>query len=417
VIAGHADGYRNMAFRALERITGAPVQVLFGPWSHMSPRTSMPGPRIDHVPVMIRWWQRWLAGEPNGAEHDPALRIFVREPSPPHADLDAFEGRWRAEPAWPPAGHDEHPLALADAAATNGTELEVQGDVGTSGSIWCAADLPFGIPWDQREDEARSLVFEWTADQDLEILGYPRVEIRVTPSTPVAFLSAKLCSVHADGASELVTRGILNLTHRGGHDAAAPLVPGESVDVAFDLDATAFVFPAGTRFRLDLAGSDFASSWPPPEAGTLRVDPAGSRLLLPVVGPATAPVPAFAPGEPTAHRPERVVWEVRDDVVARTRRVAIDHGGVRGQAALGCETFDAYGGEVGVSRDDPAQAWGTGGTTFELAWPEVTVRCESRGTLRTDRETWSLELELDVYEDGALIRQRRWERTVPRHLQ
>ncbi len=52
VIAGHADGYRNMAFRAFERLRG-PKKILFGPWSHMSPRLSMPGPRIDHVPVMI----------------------------------------------------------------------------------------------------------------------------------------------------------------------------------------------------------------------------------------------------------------------------------------------------------------------------------------------------------------------------
>jgi uncharacterized protein len=55
IISGHADGYRNMAFRALERLH-APKQLLFGPWSHMSPRNSLPGPRIDHVPEMIRWW-------------------------------------------------------------------------------------------------------------------------------------------------------------------------------------------------------------------------------------------------------------------------------------------------------------------------------------------------------------------------
>jgi hypothetical protein len=47
----------------------------------------------------------------------------------------------------------------------------------------------------------------------------------------------------------------------------------------------------------------------------------------------------------------------------------------------------------------------------------VTVRTESRGSLRTDRETWRLELELDVYEDGELIAQRRWDREIPRHLQ
>ena len=58
-------------------------QLLFGPWSHMSPRNSLPGPRIDHVPEMIRWWRRWLADEDNGVDREPMVRIFVREPSRP----------------------------------------------------------------------------------------------------------------------------------------------------------------------------------------------------------------------------------------------------------------------------------------------------------------------------------------------
>jgi predicted acyl esterase len=418
IIAGHADGYHNMAFRALERLPG-PKQLLFGPWSHMSPRNSMPGPRIDHVPEMIRWWRRWLADEDNGVDREPMVRIFVREPTPPRADLDAFNGRWRAEPAWPPQSIALR-LELIDAAAPNGAVLAVRGDVGVAGSIWCAADLPFGTPWDQREDESRSLIFEWSApdDAELEILGHPRVELTVTSSEAVAFVSAKLCCVHPDGSSELLTRGVLNLTHRDGHDAVRPLTPGEPVAVAFDLDATAFAFPPGSRFRLDLAGSDFASSWPPPSAGVLEVEPSTSRLALPTVTPSALEPPVFAPGLAEPHRPGRVLWEVRDDVVAEERRVVIDHGGVRGQGATGgVETMDAYGGEVGVRGREPGIAWARGGTTYELAWPEVTVRTESRGTLRTDAGTWYLELELKVFENGELIAERSWERTAPRHLQ
>jgi hypothetical protein len=95
----------------------------------------------------------------------------------------------------------------------------------------------------------------------------------------------------------------------------------------------------------------------------------------------------------------------------------IDHGGVRGQGAKGVKIMDAYGGEVGVRGREPGTAWARGGTTYELAWPEVTVRTESRGTLRTDADTWYVELELDVFENGEQIEHRRWERTAPRHLQ
>jgi predicted acyl esterase len=417
IIAGHADGYRNMAFRGLERLTNAPAQLLFGPWSHMSPRMSMPGPRIDHVPEMIRWWRRWLADEDNGVEREPAVRIFVREPTAPHASLDVFEGRWRAETSWPPAGTSDVALDVADARAPNGDVLDVRGDVGVSGSIWCAADLPFGTPWDQREDESRSLVFEWELQDELTMLGHPRVELRVKPSTPVAFVSAKLCCVHPDGASELITRTIVNLTHRDGHDRVAPLTPDEPVTVLADLDATAFQMPAGSRLRLDVAGSDFASSWPPPFAGTLAVDRAASHLTLPVVGEPTLPTPTFAPGDDTPHEPGHVLWEVRDDLVAETRRVVIDHGGVRGSSGDDLRIEDSYRGEVGVHAAAPADAWATGGVTFEVAWPEARIRTASSGTLRTDADSWFLELALEVTEDGQPVAERRWERQIPRHLQ
>lgn len=417
IIAGHADGYRNMALRGYERLRG-PKAVLFGPWSHMSAKTSMPGPRIDHVPEMIRWWRRWLADEDTGVDREPPIRIFVRHPSAPRADLDAFEGGWRSEPDWPPARLREDRRPLANAEVRDGDTLAIRGDVGVSGSIWCAADLPFGIPWDQRTDEGASLSFDWPVGETLEIMGHPRVTLAVAASVPVAFVSAKLCCVHPDGASELVTRGILNLTHRGSHETPAPLVSGEPVRLELELDATAFVFPAGTRVRLDLAPSDFPSSWPPPASGTLRFDLETCALTLPVLdGPPVADPPVFAPGDERPHRPDRVVWEVHDDVADRSRRVVIDHGGVRGQASNGAQVLDRYGGEVGVRWDDPGDAWAVGGTTYELTWPEVTVRTESRGSLRTDRDTWRLTLELDVSEDGVPLFHRRWEREVPRHLQ
>lgn len=419
IVAGHADGYHNMAFRGFERLRG-PKRLLFGPWSHMSPKNSMPGPRIDHVPEMIRWWHRWLRGDDNGVDRGSPIAIFVRRSTPPRADLDVYEGEWRAEPAWPPARLEEDRRGLASAEVRDGLDtLQVRGDVGVTGSIWCAADLPFGEPWDQRADEAYSLVYDWPAvDEPLEIMGHPRVELTVTSSTPVAFVSAKLCDVFPDGTSALVTRGILNLTHRASHEEPAPVMPGEPVTVAIELDATSWIWERGHRVRLDIAGSDFPSSWPPPEAGTLTVDRAGSALVLPVLrGPSPDPdPPSFAPGDPAPHRVEHVTWYHAQDIASREHNVTIDHGGVRGAGADGLDYLDRYGGTIAVRWEEPGIAHATGGTVYELGWPEVRVRTESRGTLRSDATTWYLELELEVQENGETIATRRWERTVPRHL-
>jgi uncharacterized protein len=427
VIAGHADGYRNMAFRAFEQLAG-PKSILFGPWSHMSPRLSMPGPRIDHVPVMNAWWTRWLGGDAS-VRTGPPISIFVRRWTDPEPDLDAYAGEWRAEPEWPPArlAHDRRPLTSAAAraeapaggTAMDGTEdvLEIRGDVGVTASIWCAATLPFGLPWDQRPDEAFSLVYDWPVTEETEIMGHPRVDLSVAATAPVAFVSAKLCDVAPDGRSAMVTRGILNLTHRASHERPEALPPGRPVTATIELDATSYVFEPGHTIRLDLAGSDFPSSWPPPLAGAIEVDRAGSALILPVLhGPPLLPPPVFEPGHPEPSRPERVHWEIREDVLARERTVAIDHGGVRGRSGL-ADASDRYRGEIRVRSHDPGACLATAGASLELAWDEASVRTEAWATLRSDPRTWRLSIGLSVFEGDERIADRRWDRTAPRNLQ
>ncbi len=425
IVAGHADGYHNMAFRTFEALR-CPKRLLFGPWSHMSPRLSLPGPRIDHVPEMLRWFDRYLKGIDNGVDRESPIVVFVRRSTRPQPDLDEYRGTWRLEPAWPPERLREERRELSTAAVAGRGDaardaLEIRGDVGTTGSIWCAAELPFGPPWDQRPDEAFSLVYDWPAlGEELEIMGHPRVELMVASSAPVAFVSAKLCDVFPDGTSALVTRGILNLTHRNSHEEPEPLVPGRPVRATIELDATSWIFEAGHRVRLDLAAADFPSSWPPPHPGTIKVDRAASALVLPVLhGPSPDPrVPEFTPGEPAPvmRAEELPVWKVEEDVLGRERRVTIDHG-FEGERKNGIGVRARYGGTIAVSTVDPGRAHASGGTTFELRFPEAMVRTASRGILRSDADSWHLELELEVAEDGEVVATRRWERSIPRRLQ
>ena len=75
----------------------------------------------------------------------------------------------------------------------------------------------------------------------------------------------KLNDVWPDGTSALVTRGLLNLTHRV--DPPAPLVPGEPYEIEVEMEATSWVFPAGHSIRLSVAGTDWPNTWVPPQAG------------------------------------------------------------------------------------------------------------------------------------------------------
>ena len=61
----------------------------------------------------------------------------------------------------------------------------------------------------------------------MEILGFPEVKLKLSVDQPNALLAVRLCDVAPDGASRLVSWGLLNLTHRNGHEHPEPLEPGK----------------------------------------------------------------------------------------------------------------------------------------------------------------------------------------------
>lgn len=431
LVAGWADGYTNIALRAVEGLR-CPRRLLLGPWAHAWTETSLPGPNIDLVPEMLRWWDRWLKGIDNGVDADPPITVFVRRPTKPEPDLRTLNGEWRFEPAWPLERGREHPLPLGNAVAVGRTgigpdTLEVRGDTGWTAWISCAANLPYGQPIDQRPDEANSLVYEWPPlDLDLEILGHPRVEVTVTSSAPVAYLSAKLCDVFPDGTSALVTRGLLNLTQRETRDDPTPLEPGAPYRIAVELEVTSWVFEPGHRIRLDLAGTDWPNAWPPPAPVTLGVERSGALILPVVEGP--SPIdrrPVLPPPTRVLEGIESakgnlssdVTWRIEHDVLAReTRAFASSEGWTEAEDERP-RFFEFYGGHVAVSTIDPGVARAETRGTLRIEWPEATVGSEVRGTVRSDREAYELHLELDVSEGDEILWSRRWERRIPRHLQ
>jgi hypothetical protein len=432
LVTGWADGYTNIALRGFAGLT-CPKRLLAGPWAHASLETSLPGPNIDLVPEMVRWWDRWLRGVDNGVDREPPITLFVRRPTPPAPDLRRYRGEWRFEAGWPLERSGERALPLADADApasrTRGPdELALRGDVGWTAWISCAGGLPWGQPIDQRPDEIHSLVYDWgPLDRELEILGHPRLVVRLRSSVPVAYLSAKLCDVYPDGTSQLVTRGLLNLTQRESREDPSVLEPGREYEVAFDLEVTSWVFEEGHRVRLDLAGADWPNAWPPPEPGTLTIERTGSAVLLPTVeGPGSIserpslppPTRAQAANESARGEPlEEVTWRVEHDVLGRETRAVARYGGPSEADEIAPRLEQWYGGTVGVSTEDPGRAWVDAAATYRLFWPEATIVTESRTTIRSDAEAYHVQIEIDAAEEGGPSWSRRWERRIPRNLQ
>jgi putative CocE/NonD family hydrolase len=421
IVAGWADGYTNIALRAYTELR-CPRRVLIGPWAHMSTATSIPGPHIDLVPELIRWFGRWLRGDRNGIDDEPPIAVFMRRSTQPAPELPEMRGEWRSEPTWP-AERLRPTLRRPQGAADD--HVVVHGDVGTAAWISCAGKPPWTLPEDQREDDERSLTYDWPLDDELELLGHPRLRLTVTSPHPVAFLSARLCDVFPDGTSALVSRGVLNLTHRDGHEAPQPLEPGVPTSVELELEATAWIFDGDHRIRLALAGSDWPNTWPPPHGGTLSVERATVELELPVLdGPPVAPPPAFeAPRARVDDDDDElqppVVRRIERDADGEETRVVTSYGS-RYTAPHGARIAEQYDGLVGVSGQNPGRAWATAHASYEITWPETSVSTEAHLELRSTSGSYDVVVEVVAAEDGpgGIGRvERRFERTIPRKLQ
>jgi predicted acyl esterase len=410
LVGGWADGYRNNTFRTVETLQsqGTPVRLLLGPWSHMSTATSLPGPHLDLVPVMARWWDRWLRGIDDGYDDEPALTWFAQRSTRPGADRPLVEGEWRSAPAWPLPGASTSVRLLGTGTVT----YDVLPDVGTSAWNSCAGSLPWGQPTDQRYDDAASLTWEWPAD-GLSLLGHPVLRLRLSSTQPVASVSAKLSDVFPDGTSSLVCRGFLNLTHRASSTAPEPLPVGEWLDVDVAMEEMSFdAVEPGHRLRLAVAGADWPNTVAPPRPVTLGLDLAGCSLELPVAGESTPAGPL-----PFAASPDReasdVVWRVERDVLGRRTACIDDHGGA--YDVDGGRVVEHYSGRVEVDAASFEQS-ASSTADFTIEWPEGTVGARCEVELQAGPDAFDLRVRVDTWRDGEPFASRSWQRQVPRDL-
>jgi hypothetical protein len=430
LICGWADFYMNAALRWFERLE-VPKKLLMGPWPHLHPDIAVPGPRIDHLHEMTRWFAQWLAGEQTGIMDEPPVTVYIQHYRRPDAPRNVAPGAWRFEERLPPARATERQwflgargdLANSPPVADFVTEREYVPFVGF-------ADLGFagtGVWWgEQGANDAFSIVFtSKPLAADTEILGFPRVTLHAAATAEVACFAVRLCDVAPDGASTLVCKGLLNATRRHGMNRAEPLVPGEIYQLEIELDATAWVFPKGHRIRVAISGADFPEVWPTPQPAMLRVQCGSSHpshLTLPVAPAARTggPLPALKPPAPRRSRfrqaSEKPISAVTYDVGTRTMRAARatkdtvrHHDGVT-------EITTEHRSEMQSSATDPADVRATAWDRKTLRRPGLEVGCTATAELRSTATEFHLDLTLDVMENGSPRWSRRWTRAIPRRL-
>jgi len=337
------------------------------------------------------------------------LRAWMTDSVKPASHHDTLPGRWVAESSWPSPGIKSRRLFLTDMGLQDAAASLTPRPVCSPQTVGkCAGDwVPFGRGHDQaidqREDDIRSLVFETTPlDAPIEILGAVIVTLDVASDRPIANLAVRLCDARPSGESLRVSFGILNLTHRDGHEQPALLATGQHYRVRVKLNDAGAVFPAGHKVRLAVSTAYWPMIWPSPQTATvtifagaldlpLRPRNAADATLSPLARPETAP-----PEKPTIIR--------RGDLrIERVDRLGLELG------AQGKSHFH-------VDDNDPLSAVAELRRLQTMSREVWQIRVETQMRLSCTVDTFRLQGDLRAFEGDNEVCHRMWDRSIPRDL-
>jgi hypothetical protein len=298
---------------------------------------------------------------------------------------------------------------------------------GLAGGEWCPRDSGGTGPefqLDQREDDGRSLCFDSAPlAERLEVLGQPKLSIKLSPDQPQAMLAVRLCDVAPDGHSSRVTFGLFNLCHRNGHGEPRELVPGEELTLTLSLKVVGYAFRPGHRIRLALSGGYWPMAWPSPRPVTFSVTTGASSLALPLCRPDQvselgAPFEAAESAPPlavTQLAPEtlerRVERSLGDGTASLVHRE--DSGPVRYD---GIDLVVRRGAQEGfhITEGDPLSATAEMRRRFELQRGELRLATDERLALACDARDFIVTASLEAFEDDTRIFSRQWHERIPR---
>jgi hypothetical protein len=433
-IGGWADSYVTAALRMHERCGHVPRKTLIGPWSHSLPDYAYPGPNLDYLHEMRRFFDYWLQGLENGVMDEPSLAYFRQEYTPPERFPARMRGEWAATADFPAPAPQRLELFLGAGSLHSEPQAQGAGEdryrhrpthgARTAALCFGAGAAPNGLAVDMRADEALGLSYtSRPLDAPLDVLGMPEALLYLSSSAPAAHVVLRLCDVAPDGTSAHVCTGILNLTHRNSHAQPEPLEPQRIYAVRVPLRAIGYRFLAGQRIRLSLASAYWPVIFPSPylAENSLHRGPAcPSRLSLPLAPQDGARPWEFKTGLPALIEvggggEEPPVWQLVEDMLAGSVTVQIFGGDtttlpeervLRSSERI---TLTAY-------EHDPAHALLHNECVYALSEQGYEVKALATGSIRADEHSFHIDVALRVLLNGSPFFQKSWLESVPRVL-
>ena len=328
-------------------------------------------------------------------------------------------GRWIAEEAWPSPAITMRDIEMKPASDQPVVVASPQ-TCGLAGGEYFPFTFGPELPGDQRPDDAYSACFDLPElEEPADILGAPEVLLDLSADRAQANVAVRLCNLHPDGASQLISYGVLNLTHGKGHELPEAIAPGQRMAVRVRLDQCACRVPAGHRLRVAVSSAYWPAIWPSPETVTLKVF--GARLTLPQRPLAAGDEVAFL--EPEGAEPwateevrpknsERRV--VRDEKTGMVRLFIDDDFGAVRDLGHGLVTGSAVRETWTIHPDDPLAARCDTHWTQEIGRGEWQLRTDTFATITCDDREFHLSARIEAYEGEERVLEKHFEESVPR---
>lgn len=307
-------GFCHAAIRYFLNVRTPGTRLTIGPWDHggmhnISPTVQRKVPFSEHTAELLRFVDAHLKGEEAGIAAEEPVRYYTM-----------VEDRWKRSAEWPPPGTRRLPCYLAPGnALAIGEPVFEDGEACDTYRVDYSAGTGDLTRWktlvgrapsahlygDRAERDRKLLVYTSPPlAEDTEVTGHPFVTLYVASTAKDGNFFVYLEDVDERGNVTYVTEGLLRALHRRvssepppyrdvvpyrsySRADAAPLVPGEITELAFDLLPTSYLFRAGHAIRVALAGADrdhfFVPPGEPPVLRFYRDADHPSRVDLPVV--------------------------------------------------------------------------------------------------------------------------------------
>lgn len=428
LISGWADGYVNAPPAAATHLARA--WAINGPWIHKYPHFATPKPRMDFIGEAINWWDKWLKGVDNGVDRLPAYRAYILEDAKPLLKHEAEPGRWVSEQELPAADNRSRFYYLAPnrqlldiPGRTKDKTLSSPQDCGSSCGEFFTLKADGEMPSDQRRDDSGSLVFDsGKLHQPIEILGRPRLRLKLSIDKPLGNIAVRLNDIHPSGEVSRVSWGVLNLAHRNGNETPEPMIPGQTVSIEIELNECGYRFMRGHKMRISISTSYWPMIMPPPEKiiATIKLGP-DAFIELPVragvdiyelAEPEDAnPLPQYKMLEAELNRR----WIERNFQTGESHYRVIDDTGEVEIPGHGMRTRHRHDERWTIAADDPLSYRSTSQYSCWMRRGDWEIRTDAESEFHCDADNFFIRASLRAYEGEKLIHERNWEEIpIPR---